>query len=124
MVVLPDHIHAIWTLPPDDPHFSMRWMLIKQRFSKALRQHGQRLAPTRRDRGEVRLWQHRFWEHQIRDDEDFANHVDYIHFNPVKHALVQQAKDWPHSSFHRYVKEGRLPADWGIAVDVDGSFGE
>ena len=64
------------------------------------------------------------WEHQIRDDDDYRRHIDYIHFNPVKHGYVKRAGDWPHSSFHRYVRDGRLPADWGLATDISGPFGE
>jgi len=119
MVVLPDHVHALWTLPPHDVKFGMRWMLIKQGFTKRLSG-----LPMRGTKGERLLWQRRYWEHLIRNDEDFANHVDYIHFNPVKHGLVERAMDWPHSSLHRYVREGRLPADWGLAATLDGKFGE
>lgn len=75
----------------------------------------------RREKG---VWQRRFWEHRIRDEEDLARHVDYIHFNPVKHGLVSQVGDWPYSSFHRYVGRGLLPADWGGRDDGDGEFGE
>ena len=121
--VLPEHIHAVWTLPPDDADYSVRWGRIKAGFSR-------RQAPTtmvsasiiaKRERG---IWQRRFWEHQIRDDEDLRRHVDYIHFNPVKHGLVPCAGDWRYSSFHQYVKRGWLPADWGMAVETSGKFGE
>ena len=120
MVLLPDHLHAIWTLPPDDADFATRWMLIKQRFTKSAGV----ATDSRGIKGERALWQRRYWEHLVRDDDDFARHVDYVHFNPVKHGLVQRAKDWTHSSFHRYVKEGKLPADWGVAMGVRGAFGE
>ena len=109
MVVLPEHLHALWTLPPDDSDYAMRWRLIKRSFTRALG------APA---------WQARYWEHLIRSDTDFARHVDYIHFNPVKHGWVSKASDWPYSSFHRYVRAGMLPADWGIAAGFDGEFGE
>jgi putative transposase len=118
MVIMPDHLHALWTLPPDDHDFSTRWMLIKQRFSTGLE------APRRRSNGEVTVWQRRFWEHQVRDEDDYARHVDYIHYNPVKHGYVMRAAHWPFSSLHRYVKQGRLPADWGISGAIDGRFGE
>src|SRR5579883_871060 len=88
------------------PIFSTRWRLIKRRFTTAVTQAG---APVARPNGEVRLWQSRFWEHTVRDEADFERHVNYIHFNPVKHGLVRQVRDWPHSSFHRYVRVGLLP---------------
>ena len=75
--------------------------------------------------GDLTLWQRRFWEHTIRNERDFARHVDYIHFNPVKHGLVSRVSDWPHSSFHRYVHEGVLPLDWGGDMgEGEGNFGE
>jgi putative transposase len=122
--VLPDHLHAIWTLPPDDTDFASRWMRIKSEFSRGLTATESRSASkiARREKG---IWQRRYWEHVIRDDADFERHVDYIHYNPVKHGLVSRAWDWPHSSFHRYVERGILPADWGgDALDVAGRFGE
>jgi putative transposase len=128
MVVLPEHIHALWRLPVDDGDFATRWMLVKQGFTRRLDAQGLLEGqPARRLRGqsgERSVWQHRFWEHQIRDAEDFARHVDYIHFNPVKHGWVLRASDWPYSSLHRFVREGRLPADWGISAAIEGEFGE
>jgi putative transposase len=127
MVVLPDHLHALWALAPDDADFSTRWMLVKQGFTKRLHASGAldaSGAARRGRRGELGLWQRRFWEHQIRDARDFANHVDYIHFNPVKHGLAQKAGDWPHSSFHRAVRQGVLGPDWGMAAAPVGRFGE
>ena len=127
MVVLPDHLHALWTLPPDDSDFSTRWMLIKQGFTKRLHSAqalGATAGQARGEHGERSLWQRRFWEHQIRDARDFANHVDYIHFNPVKHGLAQKAADWPHSSFHRAVRLGLVGQDWGLAAASAGRFGE
>jgi putative transposase len=122
--VLPDHLHAIWALPPGDANFALRWGLIKSGFSRALpvdiRRSSSKLA--KREKG---IWHRRYWEHAIRDDSDLARHVDYIHFNPVKHGYVSRACDWPHSSFHRYVKEGLLPVDWGGDVgELGGRFGE
>ena len=123
IVVLPDHLHAILTLPPDDADFAGRWRRIKGHFSSALISAGAFVARHRN--GELALWQRRFWEHTIRDDNDFARHVDYIHFNPVKHGLVTRVRDWPHSSFHRYVRTGVLPQDWaGDLKQADGNFGE
>ena len=123
IVVLPDHLHIVMTLPIDDPDFSTRWASIKRRFTDAVAKAG---VPVARHRtGEPALWQRRFWEHTIRDDRDLAHHVDYVHFNPVKHGLVGRVRDWPWSSFHRFVRLGVLPRDWGGEVgDVAGRFGE
>jgi putative transposase len=123
IVILPDHLHTIITLPPDDADFSGRWRRIKGHFSSNLIASGP--AMKRTWNGDLALWQRRFWEHTIRDEGDFARHVDYIHFNPVKHELVSRVRDWPHSSFHRYVREGVLPEDWaGDANERAGDFGE
>jgi putative transposase len=111
VVVLPDHLHIVMTLPQDDADFPGRWKRIKSLFTRKVVAHG--LGFKRNQRGEYALWQRRFWEHTIRDEEDLARHIDYIHYNPVKHGLVTQVCDWPHSSFHRYVKLGVLPRDWG-----------
>ena len=114
-VLLPDHLHCIWTLPEGDADFSSRWMLIKRSVSLACRANYRRAELTTRSKskhGESSLWQRRFWEHRIRDEEDFSRHADYLHFNPVKHGLVAHAGDWPYSTFHRYVREGIYPADW------------
>src|SRR3954468_1745562 len=123
IVILPDHLHVIMTLPPDDADFSGRWRRIKGYFSTQLIAAG--VALRRHPNGELSLWQRRFWEHTIRDDGDFARHVDYIHFNPIKHGLVSRARDWPHSSFHVYVRQGQLPEDWAGDVSRGGvGFGE
>jgi putative transposase len=122
--VLPDHVHAVWALPPGDLDFSSRWGIIKSSFSRGLTGRAPRSGSqvARRERG---LWQRRFWEHAIRDESDLERHVDYVHFNPVKHGYVLRVKDWPHSSFHRYVAEGLLPADWGGDMrEITGTFGE
>ena len=111
IVVLPDHLHWLCELPPDDADFSTRVRLIKRHFTRQLLGRGVPL--TADSRGEYRLWQRRFWEHTIRDEKDFERHVDYIHFNPVKHGLAGAVMDWPHSSFHRFVQEGLRPLDWG-----------
>jgi len=122
--VLPEHLHAIWTLPAHNADYSRRWSFIKAGFSHGVRATTTRTASqaAKRDKG---VWQRRFWEHQVRGEDDLQRHVDYIHFNPVKHGLVARAADWPHSSFHRYVKQGWLPADWGLAANaLEGRFGE
>jgi putative transposase len=111
MVVLPDHLHAIWTLPPDDDDYAGRWRSIKSRFSHAVAQA--ETAIRRNPKGEYKLWQRRYWEHTIRDGNDLARHVDYIHYNPVKHGHTASPVEWPFSSFHRYVKQGLYAADWG-----------
>ncbi|MBL8484317.1 MAG: transposase [Rhodocyclaceae bacterium] len=110
-VVLPDHIHAVWTLPAQDCDYSARWKDIKTEFTKAIPKT-ETLSPVRHARGERGIWQRRFWEHTIRDDADYAAHVDYVHFNPLKHGFVERAVDWPYSSFHRWVAHGHIPADW------------
>lgn len=122
IVVLPDHLHCLWSLPLGDADFATRWRLIKTWFTKhcdpALRQEGNR---SRVVKGQRAIWQHRYWEHAIRDQTDFSRHVDYIHFNPVKHGHVLSAIDWPYSSFRRYVEAKIYPADWGRgAMEFDG----
>jgi putative transposase len=122
--VLPDHLHALWALPAGDADFSTRWSLIKSGFSRGLDPAFSRSASKtiKREKG---IWQRRYWEHAIRNDADLERHADYIHFNPVKHGYVTRVSDWPHSSFHRYVDRGWLPADWGGDVrEIEGSFGE
>jgi REP-associated tyrosine transposase len=123
LFVLPDHLHAILTLPANDADFSGRWRPIKGHFSNTLIKAG--LYLKRRPNGELALWQRRFWQHTIRDERDFARHVDYVHFNPVKHGLAPRVRDWPYSSFHRYVREGILPDDWAGDLSESGTdFGE
>jgi len=122
-VVLPDHLHAVWSLPSDDCDYAGRWRLIKSRFTHALLKAGLRLS--RNGKGEHDLWQRRFWEHTIRDAEDFRRHVEYIHFNPVKHGWVPRVRDWPYSTFHRLVRQGICPLDWaGGGLENDGDYGE
>ncbi|WP_316214491.1 MULTISPECIES: REP-associated tyrosine transposase [unclassified Bradyrhizobium] len=122
--VLPDHVHALWSLPVNDSDFATRWMLIKSGFSRGLPAAAARSNSkiAKREKG---IWQRRYWEHTIRDDRDFERHVDYIHYNPVKHGLVSRVMDWSHSSFHRFVERGILPSDWGgDLLDMTGNFGE
>ncbi len=124
VVVLPDHLHAIWTLPEGDEGFATRWRLIKATFSRAL-PVGERVSASRRSKGERGVWQRRYWEHTLRDDADFTRHADYVHFNPVKHGHVGRVRDWPYSSFHRMVRLGYYPQDWaGDIWSEDASFGE
>ena len=123
IVVLPEHLHAIWTLPEGDRDFSLRWRLIKTVFSRGL-PHGEHRSNRRQSKGERGIWQRRYWEHLIRDEVDFSRHVDYIHINPLKHGLVKRVMDWPHSSFHRYVRADILPMDWAGDEGVELEFGE
>ena len=115
-VILPEHLHTIWTLPQGHNDFSLRWRQIKSAFSRAI-EKDERISNSRLRKQERGVWQRRFWEHAIRDEEDFNRHIDYIHINPVKHGYVQRAVDWQFSSFHRYVKLGILPADWAGVVN-------
>ncbi|PLK49095.1 transposase [Uliginosibacterium sp. TH139] len=114
-VLLPDHLHCIWTLPPGDADFGRRWGRIKLFVTRAVAAEYARADwrnPSRITRRESTIWQRRFWEHQIRDDADYAAHMDYVHINPVKHGLVPTVADWPHSTFHRFVRAGVYPANW------------
>jgi putative transposase len=116
IVLLPDHLHAIWTLPPGDEDYPRRWQAIKAKFTSGWLAGGgeeQEVTPgygRQRRRG---VWQPRFMEHTIRDEGDLHQHADYIHYNAVKHGYVRCPKDWPWSSFHRYVRSGDYPIDWG-----------
>ena len=123
IVILPDHLHAIWTLPSGDADFSGRWKRIKAHFTHRL--VAAAVPVTRHRNGEYALWQRRYWEHTIWHETDFERHVDYVHFNPVKHKLVSWVCEWPYSSFHLYVRRGLLPADWAGDVDeLTMDFGE
>ena len=121
-VVLPEHMHCVWTLPPGDDDFSNRWRELKKAFSKAIAPI-ERRDVVRERRNERGIWQRRFWEHTIHDDADYTAHLDYVHFNPVKHGLVTRVADWPYSSFHRAVSDGLYPVDWGVGVDGQGASG-
>ena len=116
-VVLPEHLHCMLELPAGDHGFDVRWRLIKSGFSKAIPKTEPR-SDVRRKRGERGIWQRRYWEHVIKDDLDYQRHMDYVHFNPVKHGLVEQVKDWPYSTFHSLVKDGVYPLDWGAGWPV------
>jgi putative transposase len=110
-VVLPEHMHCLWTLPPGDADFARRWQVIKFAFAKRLPATETRTANQQR-RNERGIWQRRYWEHLIRDDHDYQRHFDYIHYNPLKHGHVQRLIDWPYSSFHRAVQMGLYSNDW------------
>lgn len=121
-VVLPDHMHTIWTLPSGDSDFSTRWGKIKAGFSRNCNR-----TYTPAPKHDAGIWQPRFWEHVIRDEDDFAAHMDYVHYNPVKHGHVTCVRDWPYSSFHRCVRRGIYAPDWGAREPLElpgGTFGE
>ena len=123
-VVLPEHMHAVWALSPGDAEYPMRWNQIKGAFSRRIPK-GERVSSSRAAKRERGIWQRRYWEHLIRDENDLIRHVDYIHYNPVKHGHAKAVVDWPFSSFHSHVQRGWISADWGgIGGDVDGDFGE
>jgi putative transposase len=123
IVILPDHLHAIWTLPDMDGDFALRWRLIKTVFSRGL-PRGEQRSESRLEKGERGFWQRRYWEHLIRDETDHVRHVDYIHINPVKHGLVSRVADWSYSSFHRFVQVGMLPEDWAGDAGAGWECGE
>jgi len=122
-VVLPDHLHAVWTLPPGDADFSTRWRLIKTRFAHSIRSIEPR-SSVRLARNERGIWQRRFCEHMIRNESDYARHVECCYINPMKHGLVNRVADWSHSSFHRDVRAGIFPSDWAGNIESTGEFGE
>lgn len=119
-VLLPEHLHCILTLPENDNDFSVRWNGIKKRFTTlAKHQYHQPewLNTSKQKHREGTIWQRRFWEHQIGDDNDYQRHIDYIHYNPLKHGLVSAIRDWPYSTFHRYVKQDIYPVNWAGVPD-------
>ena len=118
-VVLPEHTHCVWTLPPDDSDFPTRWMEIKMLFSAQIPKETASHSDRQRKR-ERNIWQQRYWEHTIRDDRDYAAHVNYCYVNPLKHGLVRHVRDWPHSSFHRDARSGLYSEDWcGNILDME-----
>lgn len=124
VVILPDHLHCIWTLPPGDVDYALRWREIKSRFSRRI-PVGEPRTLGRVNKGERGIWQRRYWEHTVRDERDMERHVDYIHYNPVKHGQVTCVADWPYSSFHRFVQKGIYPMNWaGGTLSAEGDFGE
>ncbi|MGH8498776.1 MAG: REP-associated tyrosine transposase [Methylococcales bacterium] len=127
---LPDHLHCVWRLPPGDANFSTRRAIIKGHVTRPCgeRLHrGEWMTASKSRRHESTLWQRRYWEHQIRDDVDFRKPIDYVHWNPVKHGYVKRVADWRHPTFHRYVRDGVYPVDWGTESprgDEGRDFGE
>jgi putative transposase len=117
IVILPEHLHCIWQLPTDDADYPTRWRLIKSRFSMGI-PPAEAVSQSRKRKKERGIWQRRYWEHCIRDEDDYQNHLDCIHYNPVKHGYVQAAKNWLYSSFHRWVKRGRYPENWAASPEV------
>ena len=122
-VVLPEHMHCVFTLPPDDCDFSLRWRLIKSGFSRALPKT-ETFSAARKKYGERGIWQRHYWEHLIRDEIDFQTHVDYVHVNPLKHGLVKRVRDWPYSTFHRDVETGIYALDWCGDVEFEVGGGD
>lgn len=116
MVLLPDHLHAIWSLPAGDDEYPKRWGWLKKEFTKRYLEHGGREQSTSSSRKRYRrrgVWQRRYWEHTIEDEDDFEVHFDYVHWNPVKHKYVKCPIEWPHSSFHRWAAKGVYDRNWG-----------
>jgi len=114
-VLLPDHIHCIWTLPENDANYSKRWGIIKRKVSRVCAEQYKNeawITESKKKHRESTIWQRRFWEHQIRDQQDFNQHINYIHYNAVKHGLCDRPVEWPYSTFHRYVKNGVYEPDW------------
>ena len=125
-VLLPDHMHCIWTMPADDMDFSIRWGMIKKSFTQMMGSELQlpQTTASRSKRRESTVCQRRFWEHMIQNDRDYAAHMDYIHYNPVKHKVVDAPRDWPHSTFHRMVEAGIYEPDWGASsVELSDEIG-
>lgn len=124
IAVLPEHLHCVWSLPPGDSDYPARWRRIKAAFAHGFPKGEQRSA-SRIAKGERGIWQRRYWEHTLRDEHDFMRHIDYIHFNPVKHGYAKRVAEWPYSSFRRYAAQGIYPLDWtGGENDEEGVFGE
>ncbi len=126
MVILPDHIHILWTMPMNDDDYANRIRLFKSHFTRQLpatiKQTDNKNRQAHKQTG---IWQLRYWEHTIRDERDFTNHINYIHYNPVKHGYVKDVVDWKYSTFHRYVKSGLYEQDWGSNIgEITGDFGE
>jgi putative transposase len=116
IVLLPDHLHTVWSLPPGDCRYPLRWMRVKEEFTRAWLSHGGNERPQSESRQKHRLrgvWQKRYWEHTVEDESDLKRCIDYIHWNPCKHRLVPRVRDWEWSSFHRFVSAGEYTQDWG-----------
>ena len=127
LVLLSDHLHCIWKMPDSDDDFSTRWSMIKRKFTQRYMTSGRkvsRISESQQREGRRGVWQRRFWEHAIRDDRDYAAHIDYVHFTPVKHGLVNHVADWPYSTFHRFVENGVFGSDWAGGSEMDMNVGE
>ena len=118
VVILPDHVHCILTLPDGDSDYPLRLRLIKSFFSKRCKDLKSPSTPSRDHKREKSIWQRRYWEHAILDDKNFKRHVEYIHYNPVKHGLADAPKDWEYSSFHSYVRNGIYDREWGAGGGI------
>ena len=116
IVILPEHLHCIWQLPENDNNYPERWKSIKSRFTRLLKKTGINISKNKHN--EHNIWQRRYWEHTIRDENDLTRHIDYIHYNPVKHGWVESVKDWQYSSFHKYIKTGTLPSNWSNNIEI------
>lgn len=124
MVILPEHLHAIWSLPNGDHNYPTRWRLIKSNFSRGLSKI-EHINKSRINKNERGIWQRRYWEHLIRDELDYQRHVDYIHYNPVKHGYAKKPTDWLHSSIHKFIHGGVIDENWAVDIsDIQSSFGE
>jgi putative transposase len=129
-VLLPDQLHAIWTSPEYDDRIAARWAVIKSCVTKRCRNllvFGENVSISRSRRKEGGVWQRRFWDHVIRDETDFHRHLDYLHWNPVKHGYTKTPMDWPYSTIHCFVAQGLYPPNWGgDGVDEysEDNFGE
>ncbi len=123
-VILPDHFHMLWSLPEEDSDYDTRWRLIKSDFTRSWEgTNDVPISASRKQKGERAVWQRRYWEHLIRDEADRIRHVEYIHYNPVKHGLVSAPVEWQYSSFHTYVRQGMYSVDWGAGCDLDQEIG-
>ncbi|STX44539.1 Transposase and inactivated derivatives [Legionella donaldsonii] len=124
VVILPDHFHIMMTLPAEDKNYSLRIRLIKGYFSQQIVAR-EFISPVRKKKNERGIWQRRFWEHLIRDEKDYEHHLNYMHYNPVKHGYVKRPSDWPYSSIHRAIRLGNLPENWAYTdARSEGLYGE
>lgn len=123
-VILPEHLHVLWKLPYEDVDYATRWQKIKIYFTRYIQKAGVKVQ--RNKHGECLIWQRRYWEHTIYDAQDFQNHFNYIHYNPVKHGWVERPIDWPFSSIHHYIEKGMISPSWGAneSIELPGTFGE
>ena len=124
LVVLPEHLHTIWSLPHGDADYAARWQMVKARFSRRLAKSSAGISCN--EQGEYNLWQRRYWEHTLRNERDLQQHMDYVYYNPVKHGWVRQVAQWPYSTFHRDVRKGIYPQNWAGGSDNldDSGYGE